>query len=67
MPSFAAGEKIATRTASNKSLVAAAKAWTNLVGGSADLQGPNAVAMPEAGVYSAATRAGRYLHFGIRF
>ncbi len=66
MPSFAAGEKIATRTASNKSLVAAAKAWTNLVGGSADLQGPNAVAIPEAGVYSAANRAGRYLHFGIR-
>lgn len=66
MPAFAAGEKIATRTASNKALVAASKAWTNLVGGSADLQGPNAVALPDAGVYSAANRAGRYIHFGIR-
>ena len=66
LPAFALGEKIATRTASNKALVAAAKARANLVGGSADLQGPNAVSIPEAGVYSVANRAGRYLHFGIR-
>ncbi len=65
-PTFAVGDKIATRTASNKALNAVAKVRTNLVGGSADLQGPNAVALADAGVYSAANPAGRYLHFGIR-
>ncbi len=66
LPSFAVGDKIATRTASNKALVAVAKANANLVGGSADLQGPNAVVLPDAGVYSAANPGGRYIHFGIR-
>jgi transketolase len=66
LPVYALGDKLATRTASNKALVAVAKANANLVGGSADLQGPNAVALPEAGVYSAADRNGRYIHFGIR-
>ena len=65
-PTFAVGDKIATRTASNKALNAVAKVRTNLVGGSADLQGPNAVALADAGVYSAANPTGRYLHFGIR-
>jgi len=66
LPVFAVGDKIATRTASNKALIAEAKANANLVGGSADLQGPNAVSIPEAGIYSRATPAGRYIHFGIR-
>lgn len=66
MPAFNVGDKLATRAASNKALVAAAKGWTNLVGGSADLQGPNAVALPDAGVFSASNPTGRYLHFGIR-
>ena len=66
LPAFALGDKLATRTASNKALVAVAKANGNLVGGSADLQGPNAVALPEVGIYSAANRSGRYIHFGIR-
>jgi transketolase len=65
-PSFAAGEKIATRTAGNKSLAAAANANANLVGGSADLKGPNAVGISNASVYSASERTGRYIHFGIR-
>ncbi|GAB1484503.1 transketolase [Treponema sp.] len=66
MPSFAIGDKLATRTASNKTLIAIAKANGQLVGGSADLQGPNAVSLPDAGVYSKTDRAGRYIHFGIR-
>ena len=66
LPKFNVGDKLATRAASNKTLVAASKAWPNLVGGSADLQGPNAVALPEAGVFSAANPSGRYIHFGIR-
>jgi transketolase len=66
LPAFAKGEKIATRNASGKVLAAASKAWPNLVGGSADLTGPNVSSLPEGGVYNPANRAGRYLHFGIR-
>jgi transketolase len=66
LPTFAAGDKAATRSAGNKALIAIAGANQNLVGGSADLKGPNAVGIPDAGVYSTANRAGRYIHFGIR-
>jgi len=66
LPSFQMGEKIATRTAGNKALAAVAAAYTNLVGGSADLKGPNAVGISGASVYSAKDRCGRYIHFGIR-
>jgi transketolase len=67
LPVFAPGDKIATRSAGTKALGAAAAANGNLVGGSADLKGPNGAGLPaEAGVYSAANRAGRYIHFGIR-
>ncbi|GHV70134.1 transketolase [Spirochaetia bacterium] len=66
LPVFTAGEKIATRTAGNKALAALAAVNLNLVGGSADLKGPNAVGFPNSGPYSAADRGGRYLHYGIR-
>ena len=66
LPSFKEGEKIATRAAGNKALSAAAAAYTNLVGGSADLKGPNAVGISGAAVYSASDRSGRYIHFGVR-
>ena len=66
LPAFAKGEKVATRNASGKILAAVSKAWTNLVGGSADLTGPNVTALPEGGDYSPANRGGRYIHFGIR-
>ena len=66
LPSFAPKESIATRTAGTKALTAIAAANPNLVGGSADLRGPNAVGIPNAAVYSASERSGRYLHFGIR-
>jgi transketolase len=65
-PVFAAGDTIAARTAGNKALIAAAAANTNLVGGAADLKSPNAVDIPDAGVYSAANPGGRYIYFGIR-
>ncbi|MDR2632383.1 MAG: transketolase [Treponema sp.] len=64
LPRFAPGDSLATRSAGNKALLALAKANTNLVGGSADLKGPNAVGIPD--VYSPANRGGRYIHFGIR-
>ena len=66
LPSFAQGEKIATRAAGNKALSAVAAAYTNLVGGSADLKGPNAVGISGAAAYSAKDRGGRYIYFGIR-
>jgi transketolase len=67
LPAFGPGEKIATRTAGNKALQAVAASNLNLVGGSADLKGPNAVGLPsDAGTWSAANRQGRYIHFGIR-
>jgi transketolase len=67
LPAFAPTDKIATRAAGNKALQALAALNPNLVGGSADLKSPNAVGLPaDAGVYSPANRAGRYIHFGIR-
>ncbi|GHT78155.1 transketolase [Spirochaetia bacterium] len=67
LPTFAQGDKVATRTAGNKALQALAAVNKNLVGGAADLKGPNAVGLPaDAGTYTPASRAGRYIHFGIR-
>jgi transketolase len=65
LPVFAPGDKIATRSAANKALGAISAVYRGLVGGSADLKGPNAVAFPAA-VYSPRDRGGRYIHFGIR-
>ena len=65
-PTFKKDEMIATRAASKTALNAFAKVFPNLVGGSADLQGPNAVALQDAQSFTAATPQGRYIHFGIR-
>lgn len=66
LPAFAVGEKLATRAASGKCLAAVAAAWPNLVGGSADLTGPNVTELPEGGAFGPSNRAGRMLHFGVR-
>jgi len=66
LPTFAEGEKIATRSAGNKALAAIAASNVNLVGGSADLKTPNAVGLPNTAAYSASERGGRYIHFGVR-
>lgn len=65
-PAFEVGAMIATRAASKTALNVFAKELPNLVGGSADLQGPNAVALQDAKAYTADARDGRYIHFGIR-
>ena len=65
-PVYNGGDKIATRTAGNKALAAVAAVNANLVGGSADLMTPNAVALPNTTDFSAADRTGRYIHYGIR-
>ena len=64
-PAFKPGESLATRAASGKALLAAAKAWPELVGGSADLTGPNSTQL-EGPAYSAAARDGRMIHYGVR-
>ncbi len=66
LPKFAVGESHATRNASGAALNAYAKALPNLIGGSADLQGPNVVGLKDAKAYGPDSRAGRYLHFGVR-
>ncbi|HEY9053283.1 MAG TPA: transketolase, partial [Rectinemataceae bacterium] len=71
LPSFAIGDKVATRNASGKALAAIAKAWPNLVGGSADLLGPNVVGLPadpsgRPQAFSKDNPGGRYIHYGVR-
>jgi transketolase len=65
-PEYKIGDNVPTRTASNAALNAFAKVLPNLAGGSADLQGPNAVALKGASVFDAGNRNGRYFHFGVR-
>ena len=70
MPSFAQGESLATRAASKKVLNAFtggnAAMITNLVGGSADLEGPNAVGLDGVPAFTNENPLGRYIHYGIR-
>jgi transketolase len=66
LPSFGPGDKIATRAASGKALAAAVASFPGLVGGSADLTGPNLTGLPGGDIYSTANRGGRYIHFGVR-
>lgn len=64
-PLFQLEEKLATRAASGSVLTSLAKAYPGLVGGSADLTGPNATKLPGE-AYSSTNRAGRMLHYGVR-
>ncbi len=64
---FGATDKMATRAAGGKMLNLMAQRYGNLVGGSADLAGPNKTALKDCdGIYSAANRKGRTIEFGIR-
>jgi transketolase len=66
LPTFSAGEAVATRGASGKTLNALAKRVPELLGGAADLSGSVKSLMADSGTFSAADRAGRNLHFGVR-
>ncbi|GAB1456265.1 transketolase [Spirochaetota bacterium] len=59
------GDSKATRNASGASLLSAFAAWPGLVGGSADLTGPNVTSIPGE-PYSRTMRAGRMIHYGVR-
>lgn len=60
-------DKTATRGAGGKALNVMADRYLNLVGGSADLSGPNKTQLKNGGgIYSAENRGGRTIEFGIR-
>ena len=61
-----AGAKLATRKASEIALAAINPACPETMGGSADLTGSNNTLTPDLGVFTAAERMGRYIHYGIR-
>ena len=66
-PEFNAGDKLATRDVSGKALNAMCDAYEWLVGGSADLQGPNKTKVKnDDGTYSPSNRKGRTIEYGIR-
>jgi transketolase len=67
LPAFeASGKGQATRAASGATLAALAPALPELIGGSADLTVSNKTDIKGERPFSAAYRAGRYLHFGVR-
>jgi transketolase len=66
LPVFAAGESVATRSASGKVLNALAAILPTLIGGSADLAPSNNTYIAGSGDFQAAEPAGRNLRFGVR-
>ncbi|MEM9144732.1 MAG: transketolase [Pseudomonadota bacterium] len=58
--------KVATRKASEMALAAINPAMPETLGGSADLTGSNNTKTKDLGVFDAANRKGRYIHYGIR-
>jgi transketolase len=66
LPSFEAGDKLATRSASGKTLEALQPVLGNLIGGSADLTPSNNTRVSTHSDFSKATPAGGYLRFGVR-
>ena len=66
-PVYKVGDKLATRDASGKSLNVMADRFEWLVGGSADLQGPNKTKVKnDDGTFNPANRKGRTIEYGIR-
>ncbi|OFW61026.1 MAG: transketolase [Actinobacteria bacterium RBG_16_64_13] len=66
LPIFAAGEKMATRSASGKVLNALAGVVPTLIGGSADLAPSNNTYLAGLGDFERGNRGGRNLRFGVR-
>jgi transketolase len=65
LPSFQAGEKIATRSAGQKAMAAFSEYAPTMVGGAADLAESTKTVFPGAGQFSR-VHAGRNVAFGIR-
>ncbi len=66
LPTFKAGESMATRSASGKVLAAVMPKIPMMMGGSADLTPSNNTSWPGAKDFQRQSRDGKYLRFGIR-
>jgi transketolase len=66
LPVFAAGESLATRSASGKALNALAPVVPTLLGGSADLAPSNNTYLSGLGDFEPGSYGARNLHFGVR-
>ena len=66
LPSFKVGDSLATRAAGGQVLNAIARAFPNLIGGSADLAPSNSTNLKDMGDFSGSNPLGRNFHFGIR-
>ncbi len=66
LPSFEAGDSIATRKASNLTLQALSVVVPGLCGGGADLTGNTGTVIADHGVFSPADPGGRQIYFGVR-
>jgi transketolase len=66
IPTFDAGQELATRKASGLTLNELAPTVGYLVGGSADLTGSNKTDVPGRTDFQAGRREGRYFRFGVR-
>ncbi len=66
LPVFEAGEEMATRKASGKTLNAIAEYFPQLIGGSADLAPSTDTNLNDYNSFSAKHRDGRNFHFGVR-
>lgn len=65
-PTYTEGDSLATRNASGAALLEISSVFKNLVGGAADLQGPNVTKLADTCDYSKGTPHGRYVRWGIR-
>jgi transketolase len=66
LPTWAAGQSVATRVACADTLNAIADLVPGLVGGGADLTGNTGAQLKGAGVFSKEDPKGRQIHFGVR-
>lgn len=66
LPSFATGESVATRNASNKILNALAKHAPEMIGGSADLSGSTKTDIDDGGIVQKGRYGGNNIYYGVR-
>jgi transketolase len=66
LPTFAAGEKLATRAASGRVLEKLVPVLPELIGGSADLTPSNNTRTPDMTDFSHHNPGGRYIRYGVR-
>ena len=66
LPTFEAGESIATRKSSQACVTALSDSWPGLIGGAADLTGNTGTKIGDGLPFSAATPEGRQVYFGVR-